>query len=226
MVEPNPYAASASSGYGGSPLPLGSTAMVNQIRVVAILTIVHGALACAAGLMYVALGVVTLFLVPTMHENPPGGGFAGDSGPPTWIFLIYVAMGLPAVIIGAVQIFAGWRNYDLRNRTLGIVAVLGGVVASTTCYCAPTAIALTVYGLIVLLNSGVAQAFAWRAEGATAHEVLARIYQPFAAPQARPTATIAWPQSNPSEQIPPASDPPGAEEPPAGPPTKPFPPTS
>lgn len=226
MDDSNPYAASASIGYGGTRPPSGSPAMVNQIRVVAILTIVHGVLACAAGLMYVAFGVLMPFLMPTMPEGPPDGGFRPGSAPPAWIYLVYFAMGLPALIGGAVQIFAGWRNYDLRNRTLGIVAVVGGVVASTTCYCAPTAIALTVYGLIVLLNNGVAQAFAWRAEGVTADEVLARVYQPFAPSQAPPAATIAGPEPHASEQPPFASDPLRSEEPPAGPPTKPYPPES
>ncbi len=42
-----------------------------------------------------------------------------------------------------------------------------------TCYCAPTAIALGVYGLITYLNYEVAQAFVMGEAGRTREEILA-----------------------------------------------------
>lgn len=223
MVESNPYATPPASGVTGSAgdVPLGrSTAMIHQIRVVAILLIIHGFLAIAMGLFYVAIGLLMPYIAPA-SQNP----FAqGNQQQFNFMLWIYFAMAGPALIAGGLQIVAGWRVYDLRSRKLGIAAVLSGIVASSTCYCGPTGFMLAIYGSIVLFNSTVAQAFRWRAEGATANQVFARLFAPDAPWAPAPRPAPAMPPTGPAaaegsadesrtEPAPPPSHPPGSEPP-------------
>jgi drug/metabolite transporter (DMT)-like permease len=85
--------------------------------------------------------------------------------PPAWIFLIYVVLGVVLLAVAGIRIFAGIRNLSFKGRTLGIIAVFCGLITSLTIYCAPTSIGLVIYGLIVYLDSNVAQTFRDREAG-------------------------------------------------------------
>ena len=74
-----------------------------------------------------------------------------------------------------MHIVAGIRNYKFRGRVFGLVALGGGMITMITCYCAPTAIALGVYGLITFLNPEVNQAFAMAASGKKREEIMAAL---------------------------------------------------
>ena len=63
------------------------------------------------------------------------------------------------ILVSIVQILAGLRNYYYRWRLFGIAALILGLSIGISCECAPTALALAVYGLIVYLNKDVAAAF-------------------------------------------------------------------
>jgi hypothetical protein len=63
------------------------------------------------------------------------------------------------LIIGVLRIVAGAFNYHYRRRALGITALACGLFTLITAYCAPTAIALAIYGLIVYVNEPVIMAF-------------------------------------------------------------------
>lgn len=184
--------------------------MVHQIRVVAVLLMVHGVLAFAMGLLYIGMGLLMPYVT-----SASGGPFRGGNQQLAFqtMFWVYFAMGGPALIAGGVQVVAGWRAYDLRSRRLAIAAVLSGVIASSTCYCAPTAIMMAIYGLVVLLNSTVAQAFAWRAEGAAAHQVFARLFAPYAQWSPSPAAAESSARDSLTESAPPQKTPPGTEPP-------------
>jgi uncharacterized membrane protein HdeD (DUF308 family) len=117
--------------------------MVQQVKVVAILMIVQGALECLLGLMFG--GGMTLAAVVEPQDAPP--------------VAIFVAVGLFIVAIGGTRIFAGIRNLKFRGRILGIVANCLGLVTACTMYCAPTSLGLAVYALIVYLNQDVEDAF-------------------------------------------------------------------
>jgi hypothetical protein len=82
-------------------------------------------------------------------------------------------LGLLVLLGSALHIVAGIRNYGYRSRTLGIVALITGMATTlVTCYCAPTAIAIGVYGLVCYLNPSVTQAFQMVATGRPKSEVL------------------------------------------------------
>jgi hypothetical protein len=108
-------------------------------------------------------------MMMAMAPPPPAGG----GGPPPELFLIiYGTIGGAVLIVGVVNVIAGYRVMTMRNRIVGIVALFLNVVALITCYCAPTAIAMMVYGLIVLFQPDVGSAFEAVARGATPEEAV------------------------------------------------------
>lgn len=83
----------------------------------------------------------------------------------TIMLVMYGGAGLVLLSIGILGVWGGVRIMKFRSYTLGIVALSGGLLAIFGCYCAPTAIALFIYGLIVLLNPQVKQAFEMGEQG-------------------------------------------------------------
>jgi hypothetical protein len=102
---------------------------------------------------------------------------ATDEMPPEqffWVFGgIYLAIGVVALASGILRIVAGVQNYRFKSRILGLVSIIVGVAPVFTCYCAPSAIGMLVYGLIIHLDPAVVAAFKMVAEGKTAGQVLA-----------------------------------------------------
>ena len=138
--------------------------------------IVQGALETLAGVGLIVMAAVMPQLI--MAEGMRGMPQQPPEGPQPeqffWIFTaMYGGMGLAGLIAGVLHIVAGVRNYRFRGRTFGIVAASAGLIAVATCYCLPTAIAVAVYGLIVLLNTEVSDAFAMGEAGYPASDILA-----------------------------------------------------
>ncbi|MDP1560345.1 MAG: hypothetical protein Q8M16_03005 [Pirellulaceae bacterium] len=165
----NPYAAPISAQaynpggqYGPAPYPPHDS-FPNQVPVIGILMIVQGVLELLLGL--VMFGVAGYF--PFLMAMNPGMGQGPGQGPgppPVWIIsIVYVVFGLGMSIPGILRIYAGYNVYRFRRRIFAIVANCLGFVTLITCYCAPTAIALGVYSLIVLLQPSVVYAFAQNA---------------------------------------------------------------
>ncbi len=185
--------------------------MANQIPVVAILMIVQGALELLmAGLLYfAAIFLPTLF--DQMQQNPAFGPAARPEDREmmrTLVPLIYGSMGTAALIAGVLHLIAGIRNVSYRGRTIGLVALFLGLVSIGTCYCAPTTIGLTVYGLIVYFNAQSVRAFELGQQGlrsAEIRDVLARGEPP---PGEEPPLEFRVPEKRPPEQRPPQERPP------------------
>src|SRR5262249_42454511 len=121
--------------------------MVGQVKVVGILMIVHG-------VTVIIMGGLLTFAGAWILGVGPGRG--GGGGPDPMIFsVIYIVWGSLVLACGALGAFAGIRLIMYRNRVLGLVALFTNVFVLLTCYCAPTAIAMMVYGLIVLFHYDV-----------------------------------------------------------------------
>jgi hypothetical protein len=133
---------------------------------------VQGGFELLMGLGLVAMGGV---LPVMMRMDEVQGGADGPSPQMIgWMMLgIYGSLGLLALVAAGLRIVAGLRNYRFRSRTLGLVALAGGMVTVFTCYCAPTSIALGVYGLVTYLNAEVGQAFAMGQAGKSRNEIQA-----------------------------------------------------
>jgi len=168
----NPYAFSETT----SPqTPTGSQrGMVHHVMALSILMIVQGSLSALVGL---GLGAMAL-VVPAMIKAQ--GGFPQRPGMPAqqmpaqmeWIMLAaYGGIGVVLLSTGILGIWGGIRIMKFRGRTLGVVALSAGLLGIFSCYCFPTAIGLFIYGLIVLLNPQVKQAFEMGEQGVTAADI-------------------------------------------------------
>lgn len=144
--------------------------LVGQVTVLAILSIVQGVLEVFMGLI---LGGLAAFVPVMIHME-------GNAGPPeemAWVLsVVYGVLGLLTLAAAVLHIMAGLNSYKFRRRTLGIVASCFGMVTVFTCYCAPTAMALGIYALIVYLNPQVAQAFAMGQAGRSREEIMAHFH--------------------------------------------------
>ena len=128
---------------GGTGSSRGQSGMVQQVKVVAILMIIQGSLELVLGLVGGIGGSVMVQVEP-------------QGAPPVAVFIV---LGLVMSGIGASRLLAGIMNLKFRGRIFGIVTHCVGFLTACTGYCAPTAIGLAIYGMIVYLNHDVADAF-------------------------------------------------------------------
>ena len=172
----NPYAppdmqrSAMASGFTDAIPRVQSPGLVGHVPIISILMMVQGGLEIVMGLGLVAIGG----FFPVLLQMDPNAANRPQDLPPVWIFLaIYGGLGVVTLVAAGLHLFAGIRNYQFRGRVLGIVALAGGLVAMFSCYCAPTAIGLGVYGLIVFLNPETTQAFALGEAGTKRGDILA-----------------------------------------------------
>jgi len=149
--------------------------MTGHVRVVSILMIVQGALELLCGLMLGVFAVVVPLVMREELRNAP----QGPGQPPPEFMLaimpaIYGTTALGGLVAGGLHLTAGIKNYRFRGRTLGFTALIVGFAACLTCDCAPTAIGLAVYGLIVYNNASVRQAFEAAETGLAGDDILKR----------------------------------------------------
>lgn len=177
----NPYAPPLTQGpaAGGVPaaVPPGG-GMVRHVMPVAILMLVQGGLELLMAVLLIGLAGAAPVMFPNMTGDGGAARELGLAAPPvpftTMMIVMYGVMGAGGLIAGVLHIVAGVFGLRFRRRTLGIVALTAGLVSLSTCYCAPTAIGLFVYGLVTYSNPQVRAAFALGDAGVTAAEVRAR----------------------------------------------------
>jgi hypothetical protein len=146
--------------------------MVNQVRIVAILNCVQGALEMLMGLMLVAMAVI-MPIVIGMEQNAPDRNGQPPPEELKWFLSgLYGVMGGLPLIAGILRVYAGIQNFRFRGRTLGIVSFSVGLCSIFGCYCAPTSIAVFIYGLIVYLNPAVKAAFEMGQQGLNGDQIL------------------------------------------------------
>ena len=176
----NPY---ESPNYGFDPAPgaefqrpksIVPSSMVQQVRVVAILNAVQGGLEIVMALFWIAYAVI----LPVMMNNPEFEQQMNQQpDPPSENFMrgmtiILGVVGGVLLLLGVLRVVAGVRNWRFRGRMMGIASFALGALSVFSCYCAPTAIGVLVYGLIVYLNPSVTQAFAVGEEGMPGDRIL------------------------------------------------------
>ena len=121
--------------------------LVGHVPVVAWLLVGLGALEVGFALFCALFALVALALPP----RAVGNSFA--------IAAMYGVMGIVCGACGVLRITAGMFNLRFRRRQLGLVALGVGLVTVFTGLCAPTAIGLGIYGLMVYFNDSVIAAF-------------------------------------------------------------------
>lgn len=144
--------------------------MLGQVPAVGILIILQGVLIIVAGGLLAGFGLLMPQFFRQMQNNPNMGGNPPPM-PPNFEFImavVYGSLGLVLVVVGILTVIAGVRVYRLRGRIFAIVMVCVGLGTCITCYCAPTAIGIAIYAMIVLFNEPVKRAFQMVANGASA----------------------------------------------------------
>jgi hypothetical protein len=132
--------------------------------------IVHGGLTLLFGLVYVILGPVLLVAISLdSHASK------ADKQSMPIIAALCFGCGAVMVVIAILNLVAGIRCLGFRSRTLALVAVFSNIPVIFTGYCAPTAIGVLIYGLIVFLNADVTEAFRMRERGLTVQEIRAAL---------------------------------------------------
>src|SRR5262245_27265983 len=121
--------------------------MVKHIKIVAILLLVEGCLEAVPGVVLTGMGLLAAFGMTTRgvgaREFPMELGL---------VVLLYAPL---LLALAGFRIWTGILNQGLRSRAQGIWALAAGALAFPSCYCAPTSLALLVYGLVIYLNPEV-----------------------------------------------------------------------
>jgi hypothetical protein len=123
--------------------------MVRQVPVLGTLMIVHGVMLVLMAVM-MGVGGAALGMISDM---PPGAVGVGDL---SFMFGFLALSGVLHLVPAILQIVSGVKLMRRRGKVLAFVALGSGFLTVLNCYCAVTSIPLLAYGLVVLLNEGVA----------------------------------------------------------------------
>lgn len=158
----NPYAVDVTASIGNRPTR--DRGLIPQLVPLGICMIVQGVL---EGLLGVCMAVLA-FVFPAIAARQ------GNQLPPNMqpmMQALYSIIGFALVLVSALHIFAGIKIMRYEGRVLAFAALGSGFLTLLGCYCLPTAVALFVWGMVVLLNNSVQTAFRLRAEGHTKHDI-------------------------------------------------------
>jgi ABC-type branched-subunit amino acid transport system permease subunit len=142
----NPYSSSTPEMSG---LPDG---YVKQLPIIGILNIVQASLELVMG---IGLGGVGIFM-SAMSNDPKFTEELSKSNLSPQVFTwIYIGIGIAISLLGLMRLVSGIMTLRKRGRVFSLVTSILGLATVFTCYCAPTAIALAVYTLVVLIQPSV-----------------------------------------------------------------------
>ena len=157
------------SGYGQQP-PGQRSGLVRQVPTLGILMMVHGGLVAALGLFLAVVGAISGTVGTASLQ------YGASSLDPAIAGVLYLVWGVVIALIGGLNIFAGMKIKNYRSKTLGMIALGAAVLTALTCWCAPTAIGLLIFGLIVLLNEDVKRAFEMGEQGYSPQDIQRSYY--------------------------------------------------
>jgi hypothetical protein len=145
--------------------------MVSHVQVIAILMIVHGSLTALMGVLCGALGPAMFALMRLEEQNAQRPPDPADQTMLTAMSVVYGVGGLLLLIVGVLTLIGGIRALKFRNRTFVLVALFANALPVFTIYCTATALAVLIYGLIVMFNDDVVRAFQMAEEGASPAQI-------------------------------------------------------
>ncbi len=165
--EVSPY----QTGFGETPSNIVPSSMVQQVRVFGILNAVQGGLEVLMSLLFLFYAV----FFPLMMNNPEFNRGGGDEPPKEffWGMSVYFGVTGGLTLIAAVsRIISGVMNWQFRSRSLTLFSLFICIASIFSCYCAPTSIAMLIYGLILMFSTPVKQAFALAQAGMAPDKIL------------------------------------------------------
>jgi len=170
---PAPQVASAGIRWGRSESRLLPPGLIYHLRAFAVLSVLQGYFEIANGLSRLTHIVFNAPTVAAAYDYGDGmvGVLMAIMEPQH--LLVEVIVFLP-FFAGVIRIPAGYLNYRFQGYGFAFVALGGGVLNTPFTYTFPTAVALGVYGIVVLSNPQVVLGFKMRKQGLTCDEILAR----------------------------------------------------
>ncbi|MEO1526878.1 MAG: hypothetical protein AAFX06_15685 [Planctomycetota bacterium] len=159
----NPYAVETQTPQGG---PSGGRGLINQLGPLGICMMVQGGL---EAVMAIGLGVFAM-IFPTILAQQQGNQPMPPNLQPM-MQIMYATFAAVLLVVAVLHILAGIRVQRYDSRVLAFVALGSGFLTFFGCYCMPTAMALFVWGLIVLVNGPVTQAFQLKEQGRSKEEI-------------------------------------------------------
>lgn len=136
-----------------------SRGLIGHVPIVALLMIVLGTIELAFSGFTLLCALISTIL-------PAETGANGQV-----LAVMYGGLTVLAAGCGTLRIAAGIFNLRFRRRKLGMAAHLIGLTGVLTGFCAPTAIGLAIYGLIVYWNDSVIAAFEMGDRGRSAADI-------------------------------------------------------
>jgi hypothetical protein len=137
-----------------------SPAVLVQQKIVAVLLIIHGFLGIVVGIIY---AISAMFMSVIIAR---GGGWGPDPvDAKTRVTITSGVMAACGLIPGVLQLVAGFMNLWLKGYTTGLIAIGSSLAMVVACYCAPSALILLVYGLVIYLLPTTRRAFALAQQG-------------------------------------------------------------
>jgi hypothetical protein len=137
--------------------------LVAQIPIVAILNAIQGFLELILAAMFVFMYLAFSF------DNPNRNG----NGEELMVFAIFGGFACVFGICAIMRFVSSYMIYKYSSRTFAIISLCFGLITVFTFYCAPTSIGIAIYGLIVLLNPPVKEAFEMKKAGQTPEQITA-----------------------------------------------------
>ena len=175
FAAPNPSKPSPPQ-YDGSHYGQPGRGYINQIPILAAMTIVQGVLLTMMGMFCVGYGLL-FSLMPSMMPPDERARMKAEAGQffeiASWSL---IGIGTLVFIIAIMHFVAGIRSLNYRGRAFTITTWALGLLASITVYCAPTSFGLAIWGLIVFLNPAVANAFKMAEEGMNKKDIPNQFY--------------------------------------------------
>jgi hypothetical protein len=144
----------------GPERPLGR-GLVGHVPIIATLMLV-------LGFCELLMAIFCLFFAMLMLALPPEANVGTDM---RLASAFYGGISLVLGAAGLLRLLAGYFNLTYRKRGLGIASLGLGLITVFTGFCAPTSIALAVYGLVVYFNDSVLGAFTLGDAGKKRHEI-------------------------------------------------------
>ncbi|MEM7479074.1 MAG: hypothetical protein AAF483_29165, partial [Planctomycetota bacterium] len=120
--------------------------------------------------------IVLSFFWPDMMANNP----AFQDGTPEakmameFMPIAFIATGVLCIILALLYVFSGILLIKFRGYKFAFVALIGGMASLMTCYCFPTSLGLLIFGLIVLLDQPVRDAFEAAEAGVSPKDIISR----------------------------------------------------
>ena len=142
----------------GAALQLGR-GLVGHVPIVAWLLMGLGALEVAFAIFCALFVLVALALPPRAV------------GSTVALAAMYGIIAIVCGVCGVLRIAAGMCNLRFQRRQLGLAALGVGLATVFTGFCAPTAIGLGIYGLMVYFNDSVIAAFHLGSAGKSRSEI-------------------------------------------------------